>query len=103
MDGRILSRNLPFIDEPQAPHPILDFAVSFPLRWTPGSNSLTYVRSTDGVSNLWMQPLDGSPAKQITNFNSMYIWNHAWSRDGKYLVVARGNLSRDAVLLTELR
>ena len=97
------TRYLPFITEPQAPHPIMDFNSSFPLRWTADSNAITYVRTKNGASNVWIQPLDGSPAKQLTHFASMFIWRHAWSRDGKYLVLSRGNLSRDAVLLTELR
>jgi hypothetical protein len=33
----------------------------------------------------------------------MLIWHHSWSPDGKYLVMARGNFSRDAVMLTDLR
>ena len=32
----------------------------------------------------------------------MIIWQHDWSRDGKYLVMARGNFSRDAVMLTDV-
>ncbi len=102
-DGKGATRYLPFITEPQAPHPIMDFNSSFPLRWTADSNAITYVRTKNGASNVWIQPLDGSPAKQLTHFASMFIWRHAWSRDGKYLVLSRGNLSRDAVLLTELR
>jgi len=96
-------RYLPFISEPQVPHPILDFPASFPLHWTASSNAITYVRTRNGVSNLWLQPLDGSPARQLTHFSSLYIWQHAWSRDGKYLVMARGNFSRDAVMLTDMR
>jgi hypothetical protein len=32
----------------------------------------------------------------------MLIWSHDWSRDGKWLVMARGNFSRDAVMMTDL-
>ena len=46
---------------------------------------------------------DLRPARQITNFTSGLIWRHAWSRDGKYLALARGNLSIDAVMLTDIR
>ena len=102
-DGEGAPRYLPFISEPQVPHPILDYPASFPLHWTASSDAITYVRTRNGVSNLWMQALDGSPAKQLTHFTSLYIWQHAWSRDGKYLVMARGNFSRDAVMLTEMR
>jgi hypothetical protein len=60
-------------------------------------------RTKNGVSNLWRQPIDGSPASQITNFTSSLIWRHAWSPDGKYLALARGNLSSDAMILTDER
>jgi eukaryotic-like serine/threonine-protein kinase len=102
-DGKGVPRYLPFISEPQAPHPNMDFASAFPLRWTADCNAITYMRTKNGVSNLWIQPLDGSPAKQLTHFTSMYMWRHAWSHDGKWVVMSRGNLSRDAIMLTDVR
>jgi Tol biopolymer transport system component len=74
-----------------------------PIRWTASGDALTFVRTKDGVSNLWSQPINRGPARQITNFTSGLIWRHAWSRDGNYLAVARGNFSLDAVMLTDLR
>ena len=100
-DGNLPPRFLPFISEPQVPESTN--MGSLPIRWTANGDAITYVRTKDGVSNLWSQPINGGPAKQLTNFTSMLIWRHTWSRDGKYLVLARGNFSRDAVLLTDLR
>jgi len=74
-----------------------------PLRWTASGDAITFVRTKNGVSNLWSQPVKGGPAKQITNFTSGVIWRHAWFPDGKYLALARGSFSKDAVLLTGLR
>jgi len=37
----------------------------------------------DGVSNIWAQPFDGGPAKQLTHFRDGVIFDFAWSRDGK--------------------
>jgi len=68
----------------------------------PPVDAITFVRTQNGVSNLWSKPIDGGPAKRLTNFTSLRIWSHAWSRDGKYLVMGRGNYSRDAVMLTDL-
>ena len=102
-DGKASPRFLPFIDEPQAPNPFAAFATTFPISWTADGKAITYVRTKNGVSNIWAQPIDGSPARQLTNFTSMLIWSHSWSPDGKYLVMARGNLSRDAVMLTDVR
>ena len=93
-------RFLPFSSEDQVP-PESNMG-SLPIRWTASGDALTYVRTKAGVSNLWSQPVNGSPAKQITNFTSGLIWRHAWSCDGKYLALARGSLSIDAVMLTDL-
>ena len=92
---------LPFISEDQVPR--ASNMGSLPIRWTALGDAITYVRTKDGVSNLWAQPISGAPAKQITHFTSGYIWRHAWSPDGKYLALARGNFSIDAVMLTDLR
>jgi serine/threonine protein kinase len=100
-DQKTPSRLLPFIQEPQVP--VSANLGSSPIRWTADGKAITYVRTKNGVSNIWIQPIDGSPARQLTSFTSMYIWRHAWSPDGKYLVLARGNFSRDAVMLTDER
>jgi Tol biopolymer transport system component len=94
-------RFLPFISEDQVP-PASTMG-SLPIHWTTSGDAITYVRTKDGVSNLWAQPISGVPAKQITHFTSGYIWRHAWSPDGKYLALARGNFSLDAVMMTDLR
>jgi serine/threonine protein kinase/Tol biopolymer transport system component len=64
-------------------------------------HALIYINTQNGVSNLWSQPLDGEAPKQITNFKSDLIYRFAYSRDGKQLVLARGNVSRDAVMISE--
>jgi serine/threonine protein kinase len=99
-DGSGSPRLLPFTLEDQVP-PEANIG-ELPIRWTASGDALTYVRTKDGVSNLWSQPINGGPAKQITNFTSGLIWRHAWSCDGKYLALARGNLSIDAIMLTDL-
>lgn len=100
-DGSGSPRFLPFPIENQVP-PESNMG-ALPIRWTGSGGALTYVRTKDHVSNLWSQPVNGGPAKQITNFTSGLIWRHAWSCDGKYLVLAKGSLSIDAVMLTDLR
>jgi Tol biopolymer transport system component len=42
-----------------------------------------------GVDNIFVQPFDGSPGRQITNFSSEHIAELQWSPDGKALAVAR--------------
>jgi Tol biopolymer transport system component len=71
-------------------------------RWTPDSKAIAYVKNKNGVSNIWIQPIDGSKAKQVTEFASEIIFSFDWSPDGKKLVVARGEGNTDVVLLTDL-
>lgn len=71
------------------------------FHWSPDGRALIYNNTLSGVSNLWRQPLDGSPAKQITNFKSDLIYNFAYAPDGRDLAVSRGSHTRDAVLISE--
>jgi Tol biopolymer transport system component len=71
-------------------------------QWTPDSKSVLYIDTQGGVSNIWSQPLEGKP-KQVTNFRTDQIFTFDWSRDGKQLVLARGNVTSDVVLIVEAR
>ncbi len=69
------------------------------IGWLPDGRALTYIDAHAGIFNLWSQPLDGSPPKQLTDFKSDLIFAYAWSRDGKQLAVARGTQTSDVVLI----
>ena len=56
-----------------------------------------------GVTNLWIQPLDGGSPKQLTHFTSESFFSFDWSRDGKQLVYGRGMTTSDAVLISDFR
>jgi len=43
------------------------------LHFSPDGKSIVYPIRENGVDNLWAQPLDGSPGRQITNFKSERI------------------------------
>jgi Tol biopolymer transport system component len=73
------------------------------FHWSPDGRALIYINTLSGVSNLWRQPLDGSPAKQITDFKSDLIYNFAYSHDGRTLAFSRGSHTRDAVLISEVK
>ena len=72
------------------------------LRWTADSRSLAYVDTRAGMENLWSQSLDGSPAKQLTNFNESRIFSFGWSQTGTF-VSSRGVTTSDVVLITDAR
>jgi eukaryotic-like serine/threonine-protein kinase len=73
------------------------------VRWTPDGRGLGFTRTTDGVANIWTRPLDGGPDKQITNFKTDQIFNFKWSPDGRSLVLARGSVLSDVVMIRDFK
>ena len=71
------------------------------LDFTLDGKSVAYPIREKGVDNLWIQPLDGSPGHQITNFTSEEITAFHWSPDAKNLGVLRSHSESDVVLLQE--
>ncbi|HET9711959.1 MAG TPA: hypothetical protein VFP64_08755, partial [Pyrinomonadaceae bacterium] len=71
--------------------------------WTPDARALVYVETQRGVSNVWRLPLDDGKPAQLTNFDSGQIFNLALSHDGRRLAIARGGISGDVVLISNLR
>jgi eukaryotic-like serine/threonine-protein kinase len=53
------------------------------------------------TDNLWLQHLDGSPGKQLTDFKSEFIRDFDYSYDGKQLAVIRGHREADVVLIRD--
>jgi Tol biopolymer transport system component len=73
------------------------------LRWTRDGREIVYGVTRGGVTNLWAQPVDGSPSKQLTNFTSDRIFFFDFSRDGKQVALSRGTLTRDVVLISNFK
>ena len=71
------------------------------LRFSPDGKAIVYPIRDKGVDNLWLQPLDGSPGRQFTNFDSLKIYSYQWSLDGKRLALVRGDSPSDVVLIQE--
>lgn len=71
--------------------------------WTRDASAMTYVVTKDGVTNIWLQPLAGGPPRQLTNFKSDLIFRFDWTPDGKQLVLARGQMNSDVVLMRDSR
>jgi serine/threonine protein kinase len=70
-------------------------------KFSPDGRAIAYMIEDKGILNLWMQPFDGSPGHQITNFAPERINDFRWSRDGKTLAVAREYDTSDVVLLRD--
>lgn len=73
---------------------------------TRDGKAVSYVARENGVQNIWIQPLDGSPPRQLSKFtqgpgSSKSIRSYAWSPDGKQIAVERTTLRSDVVLLQD--
>jgi Tol biopolymer transport system component len=71
------------------------------LRFSPDGKGIVYPIREKGVSNLWVQPLDGGPGRQLTNFAELNIYWYQWSPDGKSLALVRGDSPSDLVLIKD--
>jgi hypothetical protein len=71
------------------------------LRFSPDGKGIVYPIREKGVDNLWVQPLDGGPGRQFTNFTALKIYWYQWSPDGKSLALVRGDSPSDLVLIQD--
>ena len=73
------------------------------VQWTPDGRHLSYIGPPAIPSNIWLQLVDGGEPRKLTDFKSGTIYRHTWSRDHKWLALARGAETVDVVLLTDNR
>ena len=73
------------------------------VRWTHDGQGLVINTVQGDHANLWLIPLDGSPRRKLTDFDDHVIFTFAPLAGGKGWVLSRGDLSRDAVLITGFR
>lgn len=71
------------------------------IQWTPDGRALTY--GGTNTTKIWLQPLDGSPARELIDFQFDSVWCFAWSPEGNQLAVARGSTVSDVVLISNFR
>ncbi len=72
------------------------------LGWTPNSRALTFVHnSTGALQNVYMLPVAGGEAIQLTHFDSEpgVVAAYAWSQDGKKFAVTRARYDDTDVVL----
>jgi Tol biopolymer transport system component len=83
------------------PVKLLDMPVERLIRWTPDGRALAYVDQRN--LNVWAQPVDGGPTRQLTDFKSDQTFSFGWSRDGRQLALARGSQTSDVVTITDFK
>jgi hypothetical protein len=101
--SRTDGRGRPWKDRRSVLNKLLDLQrpVQGVVRFTHDGKAVVYPFRDKEADNLWLQPLDGSPGKQITNFKSEQILDFHWSFDGSKLGMVRGHPDSDVVLLQE--
>jgi hypothetical protein len=84
--------------------PRAEYAVVFgdgPILFTRDGKGIIYPVRDGQTDNLWLQNLDGSPGKQLTDFKSEFIRDFDYSYDGKQLAIIRGHRESDVVLIRD--
>lgn len=71
--------------------------------WSRDGAKLAVVRQLAGGSNVWVTRPGGGAGVQVTQFTGADVFSIRWLGDGRHIVVAAGNLSRDAVLIRGFR
>lgn len=71
-------------------------------RWafTPSADAIACIGMVNGLRNIWTRPLAASEARPFTRFESGHVFDFDWSTDGKRLLMLRGELATDVVLIT---
>jgi len=72
-----------------------------PILFSSDGKGVIYPVRNGDSDNLWLQHLDGSPGKQLTDFKSELIRDFDYSSDGKRLALLRGHRESDVVLIRE--
>jgi len=71
--------------------------------WSPDGKSIIVYDQRTGTPNLWSQPLDGGPMKQLTDFKPDGLLARDLSPDGKSMALSRGTVTSDVILISNFR
>jgi serine/threonine protein kinase len=73
------------------------------LRWTADGEGIAYAQWLEPTGNVHARRLEGGLEEQLTHFDEDSIQAFAWSPDRGRMVVTRGRVTRDLVLLKNFR
>ena len=72
------------------------------FRFSPDGKSIAFVIDEAGQDNIWIQPLDGSKGRKLTQFDDRQkIQDFRWSPDGRVLALLRFSSVSDVILLRD--
>jgi serine/threonine protein kinase len=92
--------------ETDEPSTVFNITPSNFLLWTPDGKGLLYREnepSRASSSTVWLQSIAGGEPKQFLNVKPDQVFNISLSNDGKQILIVRGKLLTDAVMLTQIR
>jgi Tol biopolymer transport system component/DNA-binding winged helix-turn-helix (wHTH) protein len=70
-------------------------------RWIADGTALIFHKTENQIVNLWKQPLTGGPPSRLTDFKSDVIFNYTLTPDGRRIILARGQVSINVVLIRD--
>jgi Tol biopolymer transport system component/DNA-binding winged helix-turn-helix (wHTH) protein len=79
------------------------FHTFLPARWTPDGTAIVFRNTENQIGNLWKQNLSGGAPVKLTDFKSELIHDFIFTRDGKRLLLSRGSMTVNVVMLKNFR
>ncbi|HEX8746494.1 MAG TPA: protein kinase [Pyrinomonadaceae bacterium] len=73
------------------------------MRWSVDGKAILYRDTRNSVTNIWSQPIEGGPPRQLTDNKTDLLFAFDLSPDGKQLALSRGTVSSDVVLISNFR
>lgn len=59
-------------------------------RYSPDGQAIAFISDRDGAENVWVLNLADNGLKQLSHSTDEYYEGLSWTKDGKYLIVAKG-------------
>lgn len=70
------------------------------IRWMPDGKAIAY---RDSAYGYWRQSVDGGPPVRMEDLPKEFLYNFAWSKDGKQFAFVRGEEISDVVLFKDIK
>lgn len=67
--------------------------------WTPDSKNISFITKEEGKSAIQLQPIEGGKPQKFFTSQNETIFSHRWATDGKSLVMEKGTIINDVILI----